>query len=851
MDYSVRPERRVFHLDSECYIIYLGKDLDDYKPFLRIGNTGQLPESVKALIYPIIVTDMLTGSPILERDNLSSIVGDEFQYIGDPATVERYKQFLRHQEFPSQAFEQTASDEMADMGCFVYFYHDGNVRVTFDKAPVFNLRRREEQDRHYLQRAKTIKNHLLRNPLRYPQREFQRTGFFVLQGHTYVFSRGSVGAFDIPDDYFARFAVAGIDPDRVTTVYAPDVSEGLIRLFKRVRSKDGRVHVLTDNPAAVQNLVELFRVEQQLQLKSEVVKLHPDRFTHALDLRFRKTGRTFVAESDALPLSLVMDESLGAVVRGSLAVSAQKRGWLFGAPSGVQRGSLLEGVPHIVIKGAPPLSAADVQRYLPAKLVGIEDLLSAPEAAAYSAVRAFFTDLANGAGDLPGHARKARVPGKGAPSPAWWMFSQTAAALARSAGLNEPPDRVRKSLDALVEALTVSSSPTDPPPPAVVCDLYVHESGLFPLYRFSETVTADRMRQAESIAQAIGSEEKPQEPEFFQKEEKRLLELLASLDTVKARTRKARKDDGVSDATVVAAPSASDRRPADEKRKDDGDDTKDGGSGRSRRLLIAALLLLLLGAGLLFLLTTEPGRAIAQRMTGAPAAVSAVDDPTATAPDGVIADGTELAPGDDAIDTTDADAVGPADDPDGSGTADLAPAAPTETGPPPVATRPVPVPRDPLSEPEAVTAENFDPRMWEGIADLEERRVAGGITITVLDIIRLANRIALANGYRQMGAPPEDGPNPEWIRPGAMVLLPDRRIVTVRDGETLWGVTADYIEAQLEQDVPRFQALVSDHRQGELTTGDFLAEMRILQEFSNSESFSRMLSQSVQEVSRG
>ncbi|TVR01276.1 MAG: hypothetical protein EA403_10610 [Spirochaetaceae bacterium] len=833
----------MFHLDSECYIIYLGKDLDDYKPFLRIGNTAQLPESIKALIYPIVVTDMLTGSPILERDNLSSIVGDEFQYIGDPATVERYKQFLRHQEFPSQAFEQTASDEMADMGCFVYFYHDGNVRVTFDKAPVFNLRRREEQDRHYLQRAKTIKNHLLRNPLRYPQKEFQNPGFFVLQGHTYLFSRGSVGAFDIPDDYFAQFAVAGIDPDRVTTVYAPDVSEGLIRLFKRVRSKDGRVHVLTDNPPAVQNLVELFRVEQQLQLKSEVVKLHPDRFTPVLDFRVRKTGRTFVAEGDAFPLSLSVDDSLGAVARGTLAVSATKRGWFFGAQSGAQRGALLEGVPHLLLKGAPPVATGDVQRYLPAKLVGIEDLLSAPETAAYSAVRAFFTDLAGGAGDLPGHVRKARVSGKGQPSPAWWMFAQNAAALAQSAALTEQSDRVRKSLDALAEALTLPGPPAEAPPPAVVCDLYVHETGLFPLYRFAETVTSDRMRQAQSIAEAIRSEEQPQEPELFQKEEKRLLELLASLDTVKARTRRTKKDGAGSDATQVTTPSAADRRPVDEKRQDGAGAEEDERSGRSRWLLIAALLLLLLGAGLLFFLATAPGRAIAQRLTGAPPSVAATDDPTRVPPQ----------PGDPAA--TDPDLVTPDEvDPapeDDTDVTQVDPAEPAPTAPPAVATRPVPAPRDPLSEPEAVTAENFDPRVWEGIADLEERRVAGDITITVLDIIRLANRIALANGYRQMGAPPEEGPNPEWIRPGAMVLLPDRQFVTVRDGETLWGVTADYIERQLARDVPRYQSLVNEHRQGELTTGDFLAEMRILQEFSNSEGFSRMLSRSVQEVSRG
>ena len=69
-DYNERPETRVFRLDTECYIIYLGENGTDYKPFLRIGNTQDLPQTVIANTQNIIITDRLTGNPALETANI-------------------------------------------------------------------------------------------------------------------------------------------------------------------------------------------------------------------------------------------------------------------------------------------------------------------------------------------------------------------------------------------------------------------------------------------------------------------------------------------------------------------------------------------------------------------------------------------------------------------------------------------------------------------------------------------------------------------------------------------------------------------------------------------------------------
>ncbi len=831
MDFSVRPERRVFHLDTECYIIYIGKDQDDYKPFLRIGNTTNLSQSVKSLIYSVVVTDTLTGSPILERDNLSDMVGDEFRYIGDPATVERFKEFLRHQEIPSEGYEETADDVLEDMGAYVYFYHDGNIRVSFDKMPLFNLRRREEEDRHYLQRVKTIKNHLLRNPLRYPAREFKQPGFFVLGGRTYFFSRGAVAAFDIPDSYFADFAAAGLDPDLITTVYAPDVSEGLVRLFKRVRAKDARVHVITDNPAGVKGIIALFRVEKQLQLKSEVVKLQRDKFTPALDYRIKKTARHFIVESDSLPTALYVDSDLGAVVRNVLSISSARRGWLYGGSSGSQRGALLEGVPYLLHGGAPQLSAGELQKYLPSKLYGLEDLMSSSEAAAFNSARSFFSDYQNDSGDLAGHVRKIRsVSRQKEGSSVWWVLAQTARQFALAAAHSEKNDKNSKQLVALSDALAISAdaAPQGAAPPSLVCDLYVDSEAVYPLYRFAETVTPDRIRQAAATSDAIRKEEQPQDRAYFQKEEKRLDELLASLDTVGARVRKTR----AGDATVVDGAAADKRAARGTGRREGEAEDSDSERRGSRWWPVAALLLLLLGAGLIFLLATDQGREISRVVLGrepvaAPVDPSVdVDEPEPPIPDVAVDDPAAEEP--EIAAEAEPEVVLPeeaevAEPPREPGTA--APGV-VQTGPP------------------------IDLDDWQDVEGLEPREAAGGIKITVLDIIRLANRIALANGYRQMGAPPQWGPNPLWIFAGNRLVMPDRSEITVQENDNLWTLTGDFIEQQLDEDYPRYRNAVEAHQRGAMSTERFVSELRDLQEFSNSENFSRRLSQSIQEVTR-
>ena len=72
MEKSSYPSgKRIFRIDDECYIIYLGTGSDDIKPFLRIGNSKNLDDKITSNIYNIVITESYTGNPAYEPYNLN------------------------------------------------------------------------------------------------------------------------------------------------------------------------------------------------------------------------------------------------------------------------------------------------------------------------------------------------------------------------------------------------------------------------------------------------------------------------------------------------------------------------------------------------------------------------------------------------------------------------------------------------------------------------------------------------------------------------------------------------------------------------------------------------------------
>lgn len=898
-DFRLHPERRVFHLDTECYIVYLGNDEDDYKPFLRVGNTGHLDKELRQLTHPIVVTDTYTGSPLLESRNLSDILGDDFRYVGDPDTVERFKRFLRHMEFPSAGFESGGSEEMEERGCFVYFYDDGNIRIKYHKTQIFDLKRREERDLHYTERAKRIKNMLSRSQVRVPQKEFEAPGFFVRGGAAYLFSRRAIGALSVRDEYFAELAQAGLDPDRIRAIAADQVTEGLIRLFKRTRGKTEPLRILTSDPDGVDPAVDLFRGKERLGLRAEAARLHSDRFVSFLDFRVQKRAGGYLVEHADFGVRMLVPSSDKPKEEGMAALDPENNVLRYRSAGTTREIPLLEGVPHRLV--ALPGATGAASTYLPRTLNEVSDLVGEGEVAVIQRLISFFQEFEQGA-DTDETTRAIRSSAKalsGEVTGVFWVYASNAFNLARlyasEVGDNK---RRRRALEAVQESVRgeLATLPAMAGYPSAVADLAFGPDGVYPLYRFTAQLTPDKVEFSGELIREIAATVTDRDEDHFARESERLQELLSSLDTSKARVPRsvrrqrereqaareqeaqakqeaeadqaqeaqeaaenqdqARKEVAAAKNTESAAASKSQqeqarRREAAERRavstdtsalgaaagaaESGGGPRRERGSSTGRRIaLLAAALLVLLGGSaiVLYVATDIPGQLGLPPIAGLQQNVA----PATEAGNAEAEASSGESPGDEAAETG-GEAAGETDQSgDGSGDG--------EDGDP-MANRPGTPQEQALAQ--AYSDGNGPP-------GLESRDTIGGLTITILDIIRLANRIAVANGYQSLGGEPEDRPDPDWIYPGNEFEMPDGSTETVVSGDTLWYIAAEYLDRMLRERYRRYEALMAEYDPDAATTEErnaLISELESLSEATNSEQFAALLQDQIEAVRGG
>ena len=175
---------RIFHVDTECYIIYVGNNPTDYRPFLRLGNSRFMPDRIKSSVSAVIITDSLTGNQLIELENLQIPLTGETRYVGDPDAVARLKQFLEDNAIPSEPYADNDRDDTPPEknGAFVYFYKNGNIQVFHDTERLFDLQEREKADGHFVYRAEKAVQAVKANPFRYLSSDLGPPGFFFSNG---------------------------------------------------------------------------------------------------------------------------------------------------------------------------------------------------------------------------------------------------------------------------------------------------------------------------------------------------------------------------------------------------------------------------------------------------------------------------------------------------------------------------------------------------------------------------------------------------------------------------------------------------------------------------------------------
>ncbi len=102
-----------------------------------------------------------------------------------------------------------------------------------------------------------------------------------------------------------------------------------------------------------------------------------------------------------------------------------------------------------------------------------------------------------------------------------------------------------------------------------------------------------------------------------------------------------------------------------------------------------------------------------------------------------------------------------------------------------------------------------------------------------------------------MGAPEEAGPDPDWIFPGNVFTLPDGTTRTVVEGDTIWGIAADFIEKELAVRYERYLDIMTSYEDGDAERQEVIDQLVSLRDSTYAENFETLVQRSIEEVRAG
>jgi len=341
-------EERIFHIDDECYLFYLGSDRDDDRPFARIGNSIKLTGNVISNISSIIITDSITGDPLLEPVNINPDNINALRYVGDKKTVQNYLNFIHNYNVRNGHISSLEGLKQNHDRAEVLFYKDGNIRLLYNQMLLFDLKRAEKDDLHFNENANRLKGILGKNTLRYRQEDFNNAGFFVEGNSFLIFEKQKITAFGLPERYFETLVSHGIDPDLIETIVSDSVTGSLVQLLKRKQVKAERIRILTENVTVMKSAVQLFRGGQHNPVKAEIEELTADGKKRSAGFSIEKNPTGYNLNHSRIPFGLFLPRGKTRPAEGKMIVDPVNMVMIPPAASSL-KGTvpLFNGIPYI------------------------------------------------------------------------------------------------------------------------------------------------------------------------------------------------------------------------------------------------------------------------------------------------------------------------------------------------------------------------------------------------------------------------------------------------------------------------------------------------------------------------
>jgi hypothetical protein len=829
--YALTPRERVFHIDDECYLLYLGSDRDDDRPFARIGNSRKLTGRMIDNISSIIITDSLTGNPLIEPENINPNAMGAVQYVGDKKTVQNYLDFIHNYNVQDGHISSLEDIKKSHDRAEVLFFKDGNARLQYDRMQLFDLKRLEKQDLHFIEGAIKLKSVLTENNLRYTPEDFGAPGFFVEGGNFFLFQNQKIAAFGLPDTYFETLVSRGIDPDWIDTVISDKVTDSLIQLFKRKQATGEKIRILTGNQKMMHSAVQLFRGGQRNPLKAEI-----ETFTSGDKKKYgrytiEKRENTIITHPH-LPFSLCIAPRQTRPAEKEMSIIPTGRSML-PPPGSFRKKSvpLTDGVPYMFLQKLRWTEHELVERffneikplceYMPSKTGGLPSLAQ-DEVMLMNMFSRFFDDIRGNrfsratADTLYRHLKKIK-PKDGCLICTLTNIAGITLRFAASAPA-EDTHGILKRIAERCDRITDISSPHLP----LVGELSIEKDTIQLFYRTTRlSVTReDCTGFQESIAETRARHE--EQKKIYDADIERLNALLDELESgareEAAVTREAREATGAGavhpgKVTVpgVEAVSVGGLGIPAGLRKGRRKQKRGAPSGGETEARVSVAGLGIPAGRRKDAEESKRGRNIKILIPVAVVAVAAVVFAALlfipeTKLHDTIYGGSEVEKGTE-------------------GTASQTSTA--STG--------------------AEGAQQKEGVFSISVGD-ESSPYRIEVQITMLDIYYLTNKIAVKNGYRKIDSPANAGRDPDWIYPGNLFVLPDETRYTVVKGDTMWDMAHRFIKKTLENDWQVYVRIAEEIDNPDKRTHDretLKNELESLKRRSYSENFSREIDKKI------
>ncbi len=857
---EISPKDRVFHIDRECYIIYLGSDPDDYKPFLRIGNSPFLPDIIKKNIYYIVITDSLTGNPLVEPDNINQENIHENKYVGDKKSLSEFFKFLYCFNIKTEGYPISDSLKTNENKAVISYFEDGNLTIHYNKNLIFDLKKREKEDLHFIELAKKIKNQLKLDPLFLGYNFFSSvdSGFIHIKESIIFINRGNFFADELPDNYFETLAHYRLDPDLIKAVIKEGADKNLVKILKRKLILNEKLDIIPKSKdKVIECTVNLFRKKKDLfritnEINSNEVSIaHEDGL---VKIKNKKSNKEYIKEiiitNKRKPQSVYIEDSKNSLSKNKkpFYISRTSKEITYKIRQKVYHHPLIEGIPYI-LNDDSEIDIKKTETIINDTLSFFKNIINTQETSLCNSFKLFLKSELKGDEKLADNFLKAseRLLKRTKITLVASILLLSIINLAKYTLSIKNNKKVLKRLMAIEDKLKNHINRIDQPNLFIplVANIYSN----FPIIIFSLSkvglsstdyqYSIDNEREIGAFSGANLN--------IFETSRSKLENLIESLmESSIAKPKKhilksgekkedlfkpvteALKTKTISEITEIEKVETKKVQditsPTNKISRQVKTETKISGTVVPKKkkqnrkklvLMIIPIISAIMALGLYFAMSSrikivglKEKKAISKNFNSSKESSSTNMGKTSTKNKIMeeISEKKELTAEKTSFSEKET--------------------SKSETG----------IKKDTLSK-----------KGIETFLDL------GYIKITILDVYKLTNKIAKSNGYRTLDNPNELGKDPNWIYPGNRLKLPDSAVYTVKKGDTIWYIAKRFIKKELDSDWPEYRQLQHRIKTGNLdnkTKSDILGKLMEMKNKTYSENFKKLLDNLIKDLNK-